>query len=152
MTTATTTWAIHGLDATDAERLRAAGGERHVAASSPGYPCRVCLRDAEVGDELLLVSHDPFTVDSPYRSASPVFVHARPCPPHEPSYEIPEQLARRQLSVRAFDAAAAMTAAAVVDGRDLAATLQRFFLDPSTDRVHVHNASRGCWAATARRS
>jgi hypothetical protein len=29
-------------------------------------PCRRCLTDAEPGERVLLVSHDPFDVDSPY--------------------------------------------------------------------------------------
>lgn len=33
--------------------------ERLVADSSPGWPCRRCLHDAEVGKVVLLVSSDP---------------------------------------------------------------------------------------------
>jgi len=149
----TPTFQLVPIDPATADRLRAAHPDApvFVADAYPGYPCRQCLRDAEVGDELVLVSYDPFTVTSPYRSASPIFLHRYPCSPPADVAVIPEQLAVRQLSVRAFDAAAMMLDAAVVPGIDLAATVRRFFGDDSTDHIHVHNATRGCWAVRVER-
>lgn len=119
----------------------------------PGDPCRQCLRDAEVGEELILVSHDPFRNDStsPYRSASPIFLHRQPCEPPEDVTTVPAQLTGRTLSVRAFDAAEMMVDAAILPGADLAAQLAASFTDPTVDHVHIHNASRGCWATRADR-
>ena len=132
----------------EADRLRAAwaGSPVYVADEKPGFPCRQCLRDAEIGEELLLVSYDPFTVDSPYRSASPIFLHREPCSPPADLAVLPEQLTVRQLSVRAFDADALMIDAAIVHGDLLADTLAHMFDDESCDHIHVHNATRGCWA------
>lgn len=56
-------------------------GVRQVVTEPHRAPCRRCLTDAEPGEEVRLVSYDPFVLDSPYRSPSPVFVHvhnARP--------------------------------------------------------------------------
>lgn len=39
-----------------------------------------------------------------------------------------------------------MIDAAVVAEALLGETLDRFFADRTTDVVHLHNASRGCWA------
>ncbi len=152
MTTAV--YALKPLDAPDADRLRAAGGRTYIADSNPGYPCRACLRDAEVGEELLLVSHDPFVTDSPYRSASPIFIHSAPCDPEPgaPSPTLPTQLTLRQLSVRAFDDDAMMTDAAVIDGTELDVTLRTMFADDAVTTVHVHNAVRGCWATNVVRA
>ncbi len=136
------------LTPTEADRLRRQGGERYVADAHPGFPCRQCLRDAAIGEELLLVSHTPFESDSPYRSASPIFVHVDDCGSPDSLSALPIQLTRRQLSVRAFDRAEMMIDATVVDGADLDSTLEHFFDDTETDRVHVHNATRGCWATT----
>jgi hypothetical protein len=135
------------IDPLVADRLRADNPDApaYVADARPGYPCRQCLRDADIGDELILVSWDPFDTDSPYRSASPIFLHKEPCGAPDAD-GVPEQLLVRQLSVRAFDGAAMMIDAAVVDGHELADTLARFFAEPACDHVHVHNASRGCWA------
>jgi Protein of unknown function (DUF1203) len=147
----TSTYRLEPISATNAEALRAKGGTSYIADSKPGYPCRQCLRDAEIGEELLLVSYDPFTIDSPYRSASPIFLHVTSCAPDESS-ALPEQLTRRQLSIRAFDCDAMMIDAAVIDGANLDSTLQQMFADDHTEVVHVHNAGRGCWATNVTRA
>ncbi len=132
--------------------LRDVGGATYVADSFPGYPCRQCLQDAQIGDELILVSHDPFSGESPYRSASPIFLHRETCVAPPLGGELPEQLTRRQLSVRAFDTNELMIDAAVIDGRDLRTTMSRFFESKDTHQIHIHNASRGCWAVSVDRS
>ena len=65
---------------------------------------------------------------------------------------LPSQLTIRQLSVRAFDAHAMMTDAAVIEGSDLDATLKRMLSGEENEVVHVHNAIRGCWATNVVRS
>jgi hypothetical protein len=143
-----TTFRLRPIDPDDADRLRAewADSPVYVADAKPGFPCRQCLRDAEIGDELLLVSYDPFDIDSPYRAASPIFLHRESCTPPPDLGVLPEQLTVRQLSVRAFDTEALMIDAAIVHGELLDETLARMFADTACDHIHVHNASRGCWA------
>lgn len=135
-----------------ADLLRSRGAPIHVADEYPGYPCRQCLEDAAVGDELILVSHDPFEHESPYRSASPVFLHREPCHAPPDDAALPAQLTRRQLSVRVFDRDESMIDAAIIAGEDLGRTLEDFLADDRADRIHVHNAARGCWAVTVVRS
>lgn len=147
----TSSYCLKPIDPDVADHLRAVGGIRYVADAKPGYPCRQCLHDAEIGDVLVLVAHDPFEIDSPYRSRSPIFLHEAACPPADLG-ELPDQLTSRQLSVRAFDGAAMMLEADVIAGTDLHDTLDRFFDNPGVDDVHIHNASRGCWATTAKRT
>ena len=121
------------------------GGRRVPVTEPHSAPCRRCLTDIEPGEDAMLVSYDPFTVDSPYRSASPVFVHADACERHV-GQVIPEQQRRRLLSVRAFDAEALMRHSDVVPGIELAEALDRMFADDQVDFVHVHNAKPGCFA------
>jgi Protein of unknown function (DUF1203) len=147
----TTTFVVAGIDPIEADRLRELGGIAYVADSNPGYPCRQCLRDAEVGDELLLVSHDPFVASSPYRCASPIFIHREPCT-RDDSSGLPAQLTNRKLSVRAFDSAAMMLDAALIDGSDLSATIERLLGSDDVEHLHVHNEPRGCWAARVDRA
>lgn len=45
-----------------------------------------------------------------------------------------------------------MIDAAIIDGTDLATNLERLFGNENTDRIHIHNATRGCWAVTAGRA
>jgi hypothetical protein len=136
------------FDATVANSLRHGPSPIvYVADEFPGYPCRQCLRDAEVGEELILVSFDPFTLASPYRQSGPIFLHRNDCSVNRDGSAFPDELTRRQLSVRAFDADEMMIDAAVIPGDELDALLTRFASDPATAFVDVHNATRGCWAA-----
>ena len=144
------TFVVSGIDSSDADRLRARGGITYVADEKPGFPCRQCLRDAEVGDELLLVSFEPFTASSPSRSASPIFIHSTSCTPDD-SAELPTQLTSRKLSIRAFDTDAMMLDAALIEGVDLRKTIEELLDNPSVDVLHVHNEPRGCWAARIER-
>jgi hypothetical protein len=148
------TFELRPIDPAEADRLRASWGHAPVCVADerPGYPCRQCLEDAEIGEELLLVSYDPFMIDSPYRSASPIFLHRDPCAPPTDRRTLPPQLTSRLLSVRSFDAKALMIDAAVVAGSDLADTLHRFLDNAECDHVQVHNASRGCWAVRVERA
>jgi len=135
-----------------ANTLRERAGKVYVADEKPGYPCRQCLRDAEIGEELILVSHDPFTGGSPYRSASPIFLHKVPCEPPADLHEVTSQLTIRRLSVRAFDHDEMMLDAAVIQGEDLVDSIAELFSDQAVERIHVHNAERGCWAVSVARN
>jgi hypothetical protein len=153
----TATFAIRPIDADTADRLRATATVVRVADESPGYPCRQCLRDAEIGDELVLVSYDPFDpfdppgVDSPYRCASPVFLHRLDCSDRLDTSRLPAQLTRRRLSVRAFDGSAMMLDGRVIEGSDLGATIDALLAIEGVERLHVHNAGPGCFAARVER-
>jgi Protein of unknown function (DUF1203) len=148
------TYRIHAIDPVTADALRAAASVVKVADSEPGWPCRQCLRDARVGEELVLVSYDPFDASStsPYRTPSPVFLHRQPCHPAAPTADPPVQLTSRRLSLRAFDADDMMLGGHVVDGQDLGKVLADLFADDATVQVHVHNAAPGCFAARVTRS
>lgn len=138
---------ISGLDPSQFSKLQpSALVQRRVVDESPGFPCRVTLEDAAVGEEVLLVHFEHLTHDSPYRSAGPIFVrpHAsrRACAPGE----VPLALQRRLLSVRGYDQRGMMLEADVVDGSALAAKLEALFREAAIDFVHVHHAKPGCFA------
>jgi len=119
-----------------------------VVADGPGYPCRRCLRDATAGEELHLLSYDPWLGESPYRQPGPIFVHVSACH-HDPAAggdELPVQLTSRVLSVRAFDAQHRMTSCELTPGDELAESAARLFADDSAAYLHVHNAGAGCFA------
>jgi hypothetical protein len=66
--------------------------------------------------------------------------------------EVPEQLRRRTLAVRAFDADALMFGWELVDGRQLVAGIEKLLADPGAAYLHVHFAAAGCYAACVRRA
>lgn len=143
--------ALVPIDEGVAETLREMASVTQVADSNSGYPCRLCLRDAEKGETLVLVSYDPFVLSSPYRSASPIFLHQVQCVRWR-GKGIPEQQRRRQLSLRAFDVSEMMLASIIIEGEDLEGAAVRLFCDDRVDFLHVHNASPGCWALRIERS
>jgi hypothetical protein len=134
---------------TDAE-LAARGMIRRIADSDTGFPCRVSLDDAGVGEELVLLSFEHHATSSPYRGSSPIFVRRAAHAAWDAIDRVPPALARRQLSVRAYDAAGLMVDAALVDGASLADHLPRLLEQAAY--VHVHYARTGCFAARVERS
>ena len=134
---------LFGLE--DAQ-LQAGGVVRMTADAKPGYPCRITLEDAEPGESLLLLNWRHLDADSPYRSDGPIFVRESASAPTRVRNAIPEQQCSRLLSVRAYDAAGWMRDAEVVEGVGLEGLIERFFADPLTAFLHVHNARRGCYA------
>jgi hypothetical protein len=124
---------------------------RVIATSKPGFPCRVSLADAEIGDELILVNHEHQPVPSPYRAAHAIYVRKDVAAARPDIGEIPEALCSRTLSLRAFDDRAMIVGAELVDGDRLGAALGRLFADPEAAYVHIHFATPGCYAARADR-
>jgi hypothetical protein len=125
---------------------------RLVATAKPGFPCRVSLADAEVGEELILVNHQHQAGASPFRAAHAVYVRkgARQARPAVDA--LPEQLTSRTLSLRAFDDRAMIVAADLVEGDDLGAALERLLAGSNAAYVHIHFAKYGCYAARADRA
>lgn len=128
------------------EQLRARHATRYVVDHKPGYPDRVELRDAEVGERVILVNHEHLPDAGPYRSRHAIFVIEGATRSYDRVDRIPDVLRARMLSLRAFDAAGMMVDAALVAGADVEASIARFFTDPDVAFLHCHYATRGCYA------
>lgn len=119
---------------------------RKIVDSPSGYPCRRCLEDGNLGEEMDLVSYDPFPAASPYTGPGPIFVHRKDCPRYQCDGSVPDQQHRRLLSVRAYDVNHLMVGFAVVEGKNLAERAESLFADAKVEYLHVHNAGPGCFA------
>jgi hypothetical protein len=117
----------------------------------PGYPCRVSLTDSKPGDKLLLVNYEHLPVDSPYRMRFAIYVREGD-ETYDRINEVPEQLRRRTLAVRAFDSQGMMVAFELADGRDLERAIEKQFAKANAEYLHVHFAAPGCYAARAERA
>jgi hypothetical protein len=134
------------LFALDDAQLRSMGARRYVADRTPGFPCRVSLKDAAVGERVVLVPFTHQSADSPYRASGPVFVREAAVQASLGANEVPEQLRLRLLSVKAYDADALMIDADVTDGRKLESVVERMLGDRRAQYLHVHFARPGCYA------
>lgn len=132
-------------------QLATRGARRVIADANPGYPCRVSLADATVGEELLLLPYEHQPADSPYRASGPIYVrrHAQAYTPAPD--EIPEAIRRRLLSLRAYDAEHMMIGAAVCEGAQVATEILQQFSNPQVAYIHLHNARPGCFACRVER-
>jgi hypothetical protein len=120
---------------------------RRVADRKPGFPCRVSLEDAEPGETLLLLNYEHLAVASPYRARHAIYVRENAKRATPKRDEIPEVLATRLLSIRAYDREGMMLDADVVQGREAAPLIHRMLADPKVAFLHAHNAKAGCFAA-----
>src|SRR5437016_3445747 len=121
--------------------LVAQGAVRQIAdARKPGYPCRISLTDSKPGDELVLVNYEHHDVDSPYRMRFAIYVRKG-----EQTYneidQVPEQLRKRTLAVRAFDQDGMMIERELVEGTDLEGAIDRLLAAPGAAYLHVHFAA-----------
>ncbi|MEM7730367.1 MAG: DUF1203 domain-containing protein [Pseudomonadota bacterium] len=136
----------------DATALAAREARRVIADSRPGYPCRVSLRDAEVGETLILVQHLHQPACGPYRASHAIYVREGAVRARPGVGTVPDMLRHRQLSVRAFGRDHAMRAARLADGWGLEEAIDALFADEETDYLHIHNAAPGCYACAVLRA
>ena len=134
------------------QELAKRGAEVKIADESPGFPCRVSLRDAPPGARMLLLNFEHQPAETPYRSRHAIFVQEGAEEAHPGVNEVPEVLASRTLSVRAFDEDGRMLDGVVVNGREAAPLFERLLSNPGAAYLQVHNAGRGCYAARVERA
>jgi hypothetical protein len=120
--------------------------QRVIAIAKPGFPCRISLTDAEIGEELLLLPYAHQPAHSPYRASGPIFVRKSARQSSLAAGVIPDYVRLRQMSVRAYDSAHLMIDAAVCEGKDTASEVLRMFDNPDVAYLHLHNAKRGCFS------
>jgi Protein of unknown function (DUF1203) len=128
------------------QELALRGVKRYIADKRPGFPDRIEMRDALVGEKLLLLNHVCQPAETPYRASHAVFVREGAESAYDRVDEVPEVMRARLLSLRAYDAEGMMLDADVVDGKDIESVISRFFALPHVEYIHAHNAKRGCYS------
>ncbi len=134
------------------EELSAKGAVKMLADEKPGYPCRVSLEDAEIGEEVILFPFQHHKTASPYRSAGPVFVRKNAKNPDLDVNEIPGMLVHRLLSLRVYDEKGMMIAAETIAGEALKNKIEVIFSNTSASYIQVHNSGPGCYNCQVNRA
>lgn len=149
------TYKISGLDPSkfahliglNDEELAVQGAVRMTADARPGFPCRITLDDAEIGETLLLINHCSHDGDNPYRATHAIFVSESATEAAIYEDQVPPALERRILSLRAFDRAGMMTDAALAQPGEADRVIRKLLASDAVDHIDAHNATRGCFAA-----
>jgi hypothetical protein len=123
------------------------GAIRYVADKPVGFPDRIELADAAVGQSVLLINYLFQPAETPYRGSHAIFVREGATKTFDAVDEVPPALRGRILSIRAFDTDHMMIDADIVDGSDAEALIDRLFASPNAAYLQAHFAKRGCFAA-----
>jgi len=134
------------------EVLRRSAAERITVEASPGYPDRITLDDAPVGETVLLLNHMHQPAPTPFRASHAIFVREGGGETFDKVNVIPPALARRLIALRAFDARDHMIDADIVPGTELPMLIERMLANPQACYLHAHYAKWGCYAAKVTRA
>lgn len=120
--------------------------------SKPGFPCRITLRDAEIGETMMLVHYQHLDEATPYRAGHAILVGKGKEEALPDVDEVPQALMARPISLRGFDDQNMLIDCDLAEGEQVAATIDRMFKNPRVAFIHLHNAKPGCYAARAVRA
>jgi len=136
----------------DDDALRTLRAKRVFADTSPGYPDRIELRDAEPGESLLLLNYDHQPAHSPYRASHAIYVLEHPVHVYDRVDHVPTVLRSRIISLRAFDASAMIVDAALCPGSELESNIETLLARADAAYLHLHYAKFGCFACRVDRA
>jgi hypothetical protein len=132
--------------------LASLGARRVVADAGHGFPCRISLADAELGETLILTHFEHHPVATPFRASHAIYVRAAAAEARPAPGEVPPMLRSRLLSLRGFDAEGMLRAAEVADGTALEPAIETMLADRTIAYLHLHFARPGCYAARVERA
>jgi uncharacterized protein YbaR (Trm112 family) len=134
------------------KKLAEVRASRKTVDAKPGYPCRVSLADAEIGETIVLVNFIHQSAETPYQASHAIFIRENAEQAFPEAGVVPEMLRTRLISARAFDDNHHMVDAQVVDGSGLSESIPVMLQDPKVAYLHLHNARQGCFAARVTRA
>ena len=135
----------------DDDELSTIGGIRMKVNKKPGYPCRVSLEDAEIGEEVILFPYDHHRTKSPYQAKGPIFIRKNATNANLGINEIPKMLEHRLLSLRTYDQRGIMIDARTLKGTEIKKEITDIFENGKARYIHVHNAGPGCYNCEIKR-
>jgi hypothetical protein len=118
------------------------------AATGDGEPLRCCLRFAEPGEQITLISFAPFDHPSVWTEVGPVFIHATTCAGFTPTGALPARLANGPRILRTYTQDDTMNYdhnTVVTDNAELAPIIERLLAEPDVAKVHVRTLAPQCF-------
>jgi hypothetical protein len=143
---------VHAISEGLAEKVRTSrkspgyGHPVHAEVATGYGPCRLCLRDFEVGrDRRLLFTLDPFHGLEPYPLPGPVFIHETECDRHPEHGGFPEDLRSHALTLFAYASGRRVLAEEHVAGGAIEDSIERLLARPDVRYLHVRDTEAGCY-------
>lgn len=122
-----------------------------TADTTPGYPCRVTLEDAEPGERVFLLNYESHHTPSPYRSAYAIYVRQNATKQARYENDLPPIFINRPIALRVFDVEGMLIGADMGLNNELDDKITTAFDRPETAYIHAHNAMHGCFVAAIAR-
>jgi hypothetical protein len=153
-TTTATRLLVHAIEPARLDTVRRTRTDGHgnelrpFAATGDGEPLRCCLRFAEAGEQIALISYAPFDHPSVWTEVGPVYIHAERCNGYRPNGRLPEQLATGPRVLRTYTADDTMNYdhnTVVIDEADLAPIIEGLLAEPDVATVHVRTLAPQCF-------
>jgi hypothetical protein len=116
-----------------------------IVDQKPGYPCRVTLEDAEVGEEVLLFPFEYHKTKSPYKASGPIFIRKNTLKATLEINKIPEMLFKRNQTLRAYDKNGIMINAISPETSELKKGIETLFSNSIASYIQIHNTNPGCY-------
>ena len=134
------------------EELSQHGVKRRICDEAPGYPDRIEMRDAKLGESLLLLNHTSMAKNSPYRASHAIYVLENAQNTYHAKNEIPDVMSRRMLSLRGFDQDGMILDACVAQGDEIRPAILKLLTDDRIVHIDAHNAAQGCFSGRITRA
>jgi hypothetical protein len=135
-----------------AERVRATrrspgyGHPVHEEVATGYGPCRLCLRDFEVGvDRRLLFTLDPFHGLEPFPLPGPVFIHEAGCDRYPEYGGFPADVLSHGLTLEAYGRGRILRDEARATGAGVENVVACQLARNDVDYVHVRDTEAGCY-------
>lgn len=127
------------------EELKSNGAVKIIAYAKPGHPCKISLKDAEVGEEVILLNYQYHSANSPYNESGPILIRKGATTAKLDVNEIPYILHHWYLSVRGYNTDSMIVEARVTKGVNLRENIDEIFDKKEVEYIHIHNAKPGCY-------
>lgn len=127
------------------EELVVKGVIKMVVDVKPGYPCRVSLKDAEIGEDVILFPFKHHLTNSPYQASGPIFVRKNAKIVDLKVNEIPKMLFMRLQSLRIYNEKGIMIDAKTLEGKNIRKEIELIFKNKQASYIQIHNANPGCY-------
>ena len=121
---------------------------RKVLSDGQGNPCRHCLSEIALNEEMLVLAYRPFPSAQPYAEIGPIFLCAKECSRHPESDALPEMFQNtKRLILRGYTTEHQILygTGQVVEVEDVEKIAEEILANSRVSYVHMRSATNNCY-------